>query len=117
MSKTISLFCALAIGVITPFTLQPGPAAAVPVVGDLDGDLTGGVADCAPLDPSVHPGAPDRPDLAFADTNCDGIDGNAAKAVFVSIVDGDDHGTGTRSNPLKTINAGIAAAAPAGKDV
>jgi hypothetical protein len=117
MSKTISFFCALAIGVITPFTLQPEPAGAVPVVGDLDGDLTGGVADCAPLDPSVHPGAPDRPNLAFADTNCDGIDGNATKAVFVSIVDGNDTGTGTRSNPLKTVNAGIAAAAPANKDV
>ncbi|MFL6003277.1 MAG: DUF1565 domain-containing protein, partial [Nocardioides sp.] len=117
MSKTISLFCALVIGVITPFTLQPGPAAAVPVVGDLDGDRTGGAVDCAPLDPSVHPGAPDRPDLAFTDTNCDGIDGNAAKAVFVSTVDGNDAGTGTKNNPLKTINAGITAAAPAGKDV
>jgi hypothetical protein len=117
MSKTISFFCALAIGVIAPFTLQPGPAGAVPVVGDLDGDLTGGVADCAPLDPSVHPGAPDRPDLAFADTNCDGIDGNAVKAVFVSTVDGNDAGTGTKNNPLKTITAGINAAAPAGKDV
>jgi hypothetical protein len=116
MSKTISFACALALGAIGPFTLQPGMASAVPVAGDLDGDRTGGAADCAPLDPSVHPGATDRPDLAFTDTNCDGIDGDAANAIFVSNVDGNDAGTGTRSNPLKTIQAGINAAAP-DKDV
>jgi hypothetical protein len=104
------------IGVIMPFALQPGPASAAPVPGDLDGDLSG-ASDCAPLDPSIHTGAPDRPDLAFTDTNCDGIDGDAAKAIFVSTVDGSDAGTGTRPNPLKTIAAGIAAAAPAHKDV
>jgi hypothetical protein len=117
MSKTISLFSALAIGVITPFALQPGTASAVPLAGDLDGDRTGGTADCAPLDPSVHPVAPDRPDPDFADTNCDGIDGDAANAIFVSTVDGNDAGTGTKLNPLKTIQAGINAAAPSGKDV
>jgi hypothetical protein len=117
MSRTISLFSALVIGAIGPFTFQPGPAGAVPVVGDLDGDLIGGAADCAPLDPSVRPGAPDRPDLGFTDTNCDGIDGDAANAIFVSAVDGNDAGTGTRLNPLRTVTAGIAAAAPANKDV
>jgi hypothetical protein len=116
MSKTISFACALALGAIGPFTLQPGTASAVPVAGDLDGDLSG-AADCAPLDPSVHPDAPDRPDLAFTDTNCDGVDGDAAKAVFVSTVDGSDAGTGTRLNPFKTIQAGINAAAPGGRDV
>ena len=29
-------------------------------------------SDCAPLDPFVHPGAVDKPDLSFEDTNCDG---------------------------------------------
>ena len=117
MSRTISFFSALVIGAIGPFTFQPGPAGAVPVVGDLDGDLIGGAADCAPLDPSVRPGAPDRPDLGFTDTNCDGIDGNAANAIFVSAVDGNDAGTGTRLNPLRTVTAGVAAAATSAKDV
>ncbi|HET8958799.1 hypothetical protein [Nocardioides sp.] len=117
MTRTISLFSALVIGAIGPFALHQAPATAVPVVGDLDGDLSGGAADCAPLDPSIHPGAPDRPDLAFADTNCDGIDGDAASAIFVSAVDGNDAGTGTRLNPLRTVTAGVNAAAPAHKDV
>lgn len=117
MSRTISLFSTLVIGAVGPLALQVGNAAAAPVAGDLDGDLVGGAADCAPLDPSVHPGAPDRPDLAFTDTNCDGIDGDLTKAVFVSTVDGNDAGTGTRANPLKTIAAGITAAASANKDV
>src|SRR3954471_17096986 len=65
--------------------------------------------DCAPLDPAVHPGAPDKPDLAFEDTNCDGIDGDVAKAVFVS-PQGNDNGTGTKANPLQTLAAAIAKA-------
>ena len=117
MSRTISLFSALVIGAIGPLALHAGTAVAVPVAGDLDGDLTAGAADCAPLDPSVHPGAPDRPDLAFTDTNCDGIDGQAANAIFVSAVEGNDAGTGTRLNPLRTVNAGVAAAALSNKDV
>ena len=116
MSRTISFFCALTIGVISPFALHPGPAAAVPVAGDLDGDLSG-PADCAPLDPSVHPGAADRPDLEFTDTNCDGIDGDITDAVFVSSTAPNDDGSGTRANPKKLITSGIALAAPTGKDV
>jgi hypothetical protein len=116
MSKTISLFSAHVIGVITPFALQPGPASAVPVAGDLDGDLSGAL-DCAPLDPSIHPGAPDRPDLAFTDTNCDGIDGNKANAVFVSSTAPNDDGSGTMANPKKLITSAIALAAADGKDV
>lgn len=100
MSRTISFFSALVIGAIGPLALQSGTAVAVPAAGDLDGDLTGGAADCAPLDPSVHPGAPDRPDLDFTDTNCDGIDGDKSQAIFVSAVDGNDAGTGTQNNPL-----------------
>ena len=87
------------------------------MAGDLDGDLTAGAADCAPLDPSVHPGAPDRPDLAFTDTNCDGIDGDIANAVFVSSTAPNDDGSGTMANPKKLITSGIALAAATGKDV
>ena len=49
---------------------------------DYDGD--GAIDnDCRPLDPAVHPGATDYPDLTFEDLNCDGIDGDKANAYFV----------------------------------
>src|SRR5918992_4401790 len=68
---------------------------------DWDGD--GAVAtDCAPLDPEVHPAAADVPDLAFEDLNCDGIDGDAASAVFVSPA-GDDLALGTPTQPVRTL--------------
>jgi hypothetical protein len=82
---------------------------------DWDGD---GYADndCAPLDPAVNPGATDKPDVAFEDTNCDGIDGDKADAIFVTL-GGNDGAPGTLTNPKRTINAAITAAAAAGKDV
>ena len=45
------------------------------LVKDWDNDGFPAPADCRPLDPAVFPGAPDKPDLTFEDTNCDGIDG------------------------------------------
>src|SRR5690348_4362462 len=41
----------------------------------------------------------------FEDTNCDGIDGDVAKAVFVDAAGGQDTGPGTRDQPKKTISA------------
>src|SRR3954467_9272924 len=35
------------------------------------------------LGPAVPPGAVDKPDLPFEDPNCDGIDGDVDKAIFV----------------------------------
>ena len=61
--------------------------AATPVDSDHDG--TPDSLDCAPNDPSIHPGAADLPDLKFVGSNCDGIDGTVADAVFVS-PSGDD---------------------------
>jgi len=52
---------------------------------------------------------PDPPDDSFADTNCDGIDGNAARAIFVS-PSGNDNAAGTRTAPKRTVQAGITAA-------
>jgi hypothetical protein len=53
-------------------------------VTELDGDRDGVVdsKDCAPLDAAIHPGAADLPDLALVDSDCDGIDGQEAKAVL-----------------------------------
>ncbi len=53
--------------------------------------------------------APDDPDPANHDANCDGIDGNVARAVFVA-EDGVDTNPGTRESPLRSIRAGLAAA-------
>src|SRR3954451_22150919 len=94
------------------FALSAGAALAAT---DWDGDGYTD-ADCAPLDPAVHPGAVDKPDLAFEDTNCDGIDGDKAKAIFVTL-GGNDGAPGTLTNPMRTINAAVTAAATAGKDV
>src|SRR5215831_2189717 len=54
-------------------------------------------------------GGVDDPDDNFHDTNCDGIDGDVARAVFVA-PDGDDAGPGTMAQPKKTLRAAIQAA-------
>ncbi len=59
--------------------------------------------------------ATDLPDDAFVDSNCDGIDGNEAGAIFVSSTKGSDTNTGTKAKPVKTIAKGIALANAAKK--
>ena len=87
-------------------------------VKDGDGDGVPAPADCRPLDRAVYPGAPDKPDLTFEDTNCDGIDGDLSGAIFVNGASGDDTRTGTRDFPKKTIgNALVAARGASPKDV
>src|SRR5262245_30422496 len=54
----------------------PPPPPPPPTVLDKDGDGVADDKDCAPNDKTIRPGAPDRPDLAFVDSNCDGIDGD-----------------------------------------
>jgi hypothetical protein len=74
MTRTrLALGCAL-----LSFVAAAPARAATPRDWDGDGVIAG---DCAPLDAAIHPGAPDAPDLSFADTDCDGIDGDAAGAV------------------------------------
>jgi len=77
--------------------------ACAPTYVDLDRDPGNG-CECRNTDP-------DLPDDGFADTNCDGIDGVAARAIFVA-PGGNDSNPGTRTAPRRTIQAGIAAAAP-----
>ncbi|MEZ4473902.1 MAG: MopE-related protein [bacterium] len=51
-----------------------------------------------------NPNEPDLPDPTFTDSNCDGVDGVAARAIFVSAEAGDDaRGNGDPSNPYRTI--------------
>jgi hypothetical protein len=66
-----------------PRALPPLPPP-TPAPGDRDGDGVIDAQDCAPADPKIRPGAPDAPDLAFVDSNCDGIDGDEKRAVFAS---------------------------------
>ncbi len=64
-------------------------------------------------EPEVPPCTPvpglDLPDDAFADTDCDGVDGQADAGLFIDPVDGDDDaGTGTRTAPLRTVGRALA---------
>ena len=91
----------------------PPPA---PAPGDRDGDGVIDAQDCAPADPKIRPGAPDAPDLAFVDSNCDGIDGDEKRAVFASPL-GKDTNPGTKAAPKREIAAAVVTAAIADKDV
>ena len=94
-----------------PTSPPPSPAPA-----DRDGDGTLDVQDCAPDNAVIKPGAADAPDLAFVDSNCDGIDGDETKAIFASPF-GKDTNPGTKTAPKREIQAAVAAAATAGKHV
>ncbi|MCA9547682.1 MAG: putative metal-binding motif-containing protein, partial [Myxococcales bacterium] len=62
----------------------------------------------------------DIPDLGSVDANCDGLDGDASRAVYVdglSGIDDADPEAGTRNRPFATISAGLAAASIRGHDV
>jgi hypothetical protein len=73
----------------------------------LDRDADGYAAkDCAPTNKAINPGAPDAPDLKFVDSNCDRIDGNKARAIFVSTT-GNDANAGTIVAPVKTITEAL----------
>ncbi len=56
----------------------------------------------------------DVPDLSFADSDCDGIDGTIDAAIFVSIL-GDDNAFGTREAPFRSVARALSAAAATGK--
>ena len=58
----------------------------------------------------------DEPDPSFVDSNCDGIDGDMAKAVFVDGNLGKDTNAGTMAKPVKTIAKGLSIASPTGKN-
>lgn len=104
-------------GVPTPSpTIEPTPDPA-PGASDADGDGVPDARDCAPQDAAVHEGADDRPDVPqMRDTNCDGVDGDAARSVFVSTT-GTDANPGTRAQPKRTLAAAIPAARAVGFEV
>lgn len=98
--------------ILLAFSATSTAAAADP---DYDGD--GVVAgDCRPLDPAVHPGANDVPDLTFEDTDCDGIDGSPAHAIFL-MPSGADGNPGTEGQPVATLTRALELARASGKDI
>lgn len=54
----------------------------------------------------VPSAGPDKPDMSFKDSNCDGIDGEISHAVFVSGL-GDDLNPGTMAAPKRTLTAAV----------
>jgi Tol biopolymer transport system component len=108
-------------------------AGATPWYRDVDGDGFGvsedvrlgcdapagyvaAAGDCDDSTAAYGPGAVDPPDDLFADTNCDGIDGDASAAVFVAPL-GSDSAPGTRTEPMATVSAALVVAAGSNKDV
>jgi hypothetical protein len=78
----------------------------------VSGAFAAGPAHAAPC----TPGAVDKPDLGFVDSNCDGIDGDKAAAIFVA-PNGDDNNNGSFGSPMRTVQKAVDVAQPAHKDV
>jgi len=112
-------------------TLRASPEACPPAVGaetraDPDGTCrlicASGFGD-ADLDPSngcecMITDPVDLPDPAGVDSNCDGVDGDRASAVFLAPPPlGDDAGTGTMQSPVATFAQAITLAAPGRRDL
>lgn len=74
---------------------------------DADGDGFENDVDCNDLNTAVNPDAVDQPDADYADLNCDGMDGDLSKAVWVSAVDGNDGASGAIDAPVQTIAKAI----------
>ena len=78
--------------------------------GGESGSAFSGPPGCVPTSSS------DSPDDDFLDSNCDGIDGDASRAIFVS-PGGSDAADGAFGNSVKTIQHGVELAAAAKRDV
>lgn len=61
--------------------------------------------------------AEDPPDPEFLDTNCDGVDGNQARAVFVSADAGDDGNDGVVDAPYRTLQHAFTVASFTGQSI
>ena len=55
------------------------------------------------------------PDADGVDSNCDGIDGDLARAVFVAQGGDDATGDGTRESPLRSLGAALRRATEQGR--
>ncbi len=76
---------------------------------DLDGDPSNGCEYACTFMSST-----DLPDLGFVDANCDGIDGEVMRGIFVSTT-GADSNPGTKAMPKQTLAAAVTALVTSGK--
>ena len=74
-------------------------------------------ATAAPAGAACSSGAVDKPDLGFIDSNCDGIDGDKAAALFVTPGGSDLSNDGSFEKPMATVKAAVTAATAQNKDV
>jgi hypothetical protein len=104
------IVCSLpnALGVCSASTCQPAVASCNAGFVDLNGNAADGCEYAC-----TATGA-DLPDDGFVDANCDGIDGDASAAVFVS-PGGNDANPGTRALPKLTVGAALSLAGTSGK--
>jgi hypothetical protein len=63
--------------------------------------------DCNDKMAQVHPAAADEIDWLGLDSNCDGLDGDLQRIVFVDSKSGMDGWAGTKDKPKKTVQGGI----------
>jgi len=84
---------------------------------DGDGDTFGDVCDCGASDASINQLAEDKPDLQTVDTNCDGIDGDKYRAVFVSANGTALPEAADETDPTSDFNGALTYAQAAGYDV
>lgn len=87
---------------------EPPPPPPPPTDEDADADgYSVAQGDCDDADPAINPGAEDRPDANFLDTNCDGIDGDIDLSVFVSTAGADAASCGSMAAPCRSIDAAL----------
>lgn len=73
--------------------------------------------DCDDGTAAVNPLASDRPDALFVDANCDGADGDAARAIHVALTGIDAAGCGDRDAPCRTPSFALGRRSAARPDV
>jgi hypothetical protein len=101
----------------TPPTLATVETDAGAPATDLDAGTIVEAGASTPETPGCVPEAgADEPDDSFVDSNCDGIDGDVASAVFVA-PSGNDGADGTMTSPLRSLKHAIDVATAAGKSV
>ncbi len=84
---------------------------------DSDSDGFESDCDCDDSTSSINPAEEDIPDTTGTDNNCDGVDGDKTKAVFVNPTTGSDSNDGSIDMPLATLDAAGSLAAEEGKSV
>ena len=97
-------------------SVTSNPFAITLSLADVDGDgYSPNQGDCVDTDKNVHPGAVDLPDAGYVDSNCDGTDGDTAKAIFVATTGTNGATCGSMAAPCQSVDTAMVRAAAAGK--